>query len=226
MKILTALPLIVSCLLPCCSAAQGAVVGEKYQAPASRRVPQFELVDGTLLDGVQELAKLQLVHLGIEEILQNKFSDPPIATPRFSVRLSNSTVGDILDALCQYDGRYAWSADGASLNVYPRARMEDPSYMLNRHLIRITVEAIPDPDKALLFLDRQLPSPREHFGYIAVGGDDRYPSPWTASFENMTVRQFINRVAEHMGAQSTWILQGSNDEKLFSFHTGAFGLIR
>jgi hypothetical protein len=222
MKNPTVLVLALIYVVSLSSAAQDKARADGDRVAESRRVSQFELVDGTLVDGLRKLVELEHLHLGIEKILRNKFSDPPIADPRFSVRLVDVTVGDILDAMCQYDHRYAWSADGASLNIYPRAAVEDPSYFLNRNLTRIAVEGIPDPDAALVFLDRELPPPREHFSYIQVGGDVRYEKPWTTSFENLTVRQFINRVAEHMGAQSTWIVQGSKDEMLFTFLRGVF----
>ena len=58
------------------------------------------------------------------------------------------------------------------------------------------------PEAALAFLDRQLPSPREQLAYAGAGGDSHYTAPWTQSYEDIRVRQFINRVSEHMGSHT------------------------
>jgi hypothetical protein len=42
------------------------------------------------------------------------------------------------------------------------------------------------------------------------------------SFEHLAVRQFVNRLAEHMGSQSSWIWQGGRDERMFTFQKGGF----
>ena len=187
----------------------------------AERISRFELVDETFMDGVTKLTRLELpLNLGIERALRRKYSDLPHDEARFSLHLANATVKDVLDSLCAHDGRYTWSTDGDSINIYPRSTVGNGLYFLNRQVARITLNAIPDPDEALTSLDKQLPPPREAFGYVQVGGDISYPKPWTVTFEHLTVRQFINRVAEHLGPRSVWIFQGSNDQRFFTFHRG------
>ena len=180
-------------------------------------VARFDLTDSTLIEGLSKLSSESIpgVHLGIEEILRAEWSDPPDQSVRFSLSLKNRTVRDIIDTLCQFDSRYTWSTDGSSINVYPREIIGDSSYLLNRELEQITLKNIPNPYQALTPLARLLP--REQLGYAGVGGDPSYPEPWSAVFNHLTVRQFMNRISEHMGARGGWIWSGSNDQRFFFF---------
>jgi hypothetical protein len=187
-----------------------------------QRVLHFEMIEAALIDGIAELSSNSIpkLHLGIEEISREKLSDPRERSIRFSLRLENKTVKEILDTLCQFDARYAWSTDGDSINVYPRSGVDDNSNLLNLRLEHISLENIPDPDQALTPLARQFPT--QQIGYIQMGGDNTYSKPWTVSLEHLTVRQFVNRIAEHMGSQTSWIWQGGKDARMFTFLKGGF----
>ena len=113
----------------------------------------------------------------------------------FSVRLEKNTVRQILDALCQADARYTWSSDGASINIYPRATISDASYLLNRRLKSISLTDVSEPGEALTPLAQQVRD--DQIGYSQAGAGIIYPSPWTVTFQDLTVRRLINRVAEH-----------------------------
>jgi hypothetical protein len=202
--------------MPHCVAAQNQPPVESPQKLINQAVTQFDLDDGTLRDGVERLAREQTGNFGLEEVLKEKYSDPPILNPRFSIHLTNATVKDVLDRLCQHDPKYVWSSNGHSINIYPRSTVDDSAYLLNRNVPRVTLQNTPGPDKALFALDEQLPLPKEQFGYIQAGGDNTYESPWSASFENITVRQFVNRITENVGPSTIWVFQGSKQERLFS----------
>jgi hypothetical protein len=60
--------------------------------------------------------------------------------------MEDKSVRQILNALCDSDPRYTWSEDAASINVYPLAAKQDPSYLLDLRIDRIAVANIPDPD--------------------------------------------------------------------------------
>jgi hypothetical protein len=201
-------------------ALQSAAVAKN--PPLDRPVQFFELKDGSLVDALAELSSNSIVglHLGIEEIVREKLSDPRDKSVRFSLHLENKTVREILDTICQLDIRYTWSTDGSSIDVYPRASIDDPLDLLNLRLEKIMISNIPDPDQALTPLARQLP--REQVGYIQMGGENAYTEPWTATFEHLTVRQFINRIAEHAGSRSSWVWQGGKDSRMFTFLKGGF----
>jgi hypothetical protein len=185
------------------------------------RIPRFDVEDGTLLDGIAELSSEPIeLHLGFEEIIRGRINDDRrTLSPHFSLHLQNSTVGEILEALCASDTRYTWLVDGLSINIYPTG--EGPAYLPNRKLGRISLMNVPDPDQALTPLSRLLPN--EQIGYFGPGlGDNQYAQPWTVAFEQVTVRQFANRLAEHMGARTSWVWAGGSDERMFTFVKGAF----
>ena len=191
--------------------------------PLNYRVGHFDLKDAILRDGIAELGSNSIdgLHLGLEEVPRDKIEqDPRPLSAHFSLHLDGSTVKEILDALCGSDSRYTWSVDGVSINIYPRSTIADPGYLLNLRLEKVALDRVPDPDQALSALSRRYPN--EQIGYMQAGGDISYVEPWTVSFEHLAVRQFVNRLAEHMGSQSSWIWQGGRDERMFTFQKGGF----
>jgi hypothetical protein len=188
------------------------------------KVAHFDVDDAILRDGLSELSSKNLkgLHLGFEEILRDKIQDEVRAqSPRFSLHLQEKTVREVLDELCRLDIRYAWSQNGATINVYPRATADDTSYLLNLLIDKIVVSDISNPDQALTPLSKKFPD--QYVGYFPPGlGNDTYAEPWTATFEGLTVRQFIDRLAEHMGPETSWVWQGGKDERMFTFVKGGF----
>ncbi len=200
--------------------------GEDADARVKQSLKQtlrhFGVKAASFRDGVSRLSSMPVVtlHLGFEEIFRPKFEELD-RTILFSLSLENSTVNDVLDALCTSDSRYTWSTDGSSINIYPRATIGDPKYLPNLRLARIAIANVSDPYRVLDPLMGLLPG--EQLGYMHLGpGDTSYAEPWTVAFEHVTVRQLMNRVAEHMGPRSSWILQGTAQDRFFSFEKGAF----
>jgi hypothetical protein len=124
-----------------------------------RVVQRFDITDGSILDGIAVLSSspIEGLHMGLEEVIRNKLPDPEDRSVLFSLHLENKTVREILDALCRSDTRYMWAPDGQSINLYPRASVTEPSYLLNVSLAEITLSDVPDPNQALTPLHRQLP---------------------------------------------------------------------
>ncbi len=192
--------------------------------PLDVRLDHFDVTDAILRDGLSELSMKNVkgLHLGFEEIIRDKIQDDPRAqSPHFSLHLQGKAVREVLDELCRSDMRYTWSEDGFTTNVYPRATADDPSYLLNLFIDKLVVSNIPDPDQALTPLSKLFPE--QQVGYSGPGlGDNTYSEPWTAVFGRLTVRQFIDRLAEHMGPQTSWVWQGGKDERMFTFLKGGF----
>lgn len=223
----------VAALLFFALVAQAPVSGHSQsgpQGPKTAKSPldvvigRFDVVDAILRDGLSELSLKNVdgLHLGFEEIIRDKIDDNPrrLAT-HFSLHLEDKSVRQIIDALCQFDSRYTWLQDGASINVYPTAAQSDPSYLLNLRIEHIGLNDIPDPDQALTPLSSLFPY--EQIGYFGPGlGDNTYTERWTAAFERLTVRQFINRIAEHMGPRTSWVWEGGRQERMFTFLKGGF----
>ena len=201
-----------------CGYGQTTQTGNENQRSASSpnyRVAHFEVTDSTLIEALSKLSLEPIagLHLGIEEILRERFSDGLDRSIRFSLTLENTTVTDIVETLCQFDSRYTWSTDGASINVFPRETIGNSSYLLNRDLEEIMLDKIADPSEVLTPLAKLLPG--EQLGYAGIGGGSSYPEPWSKSFKQLTVRQLMNRISEHIGQQGGWIWSGSKDDRFF-----------
>jgi hypothetical protein len=197
--------------------------GGPARSPLEATISRFDVKDAVLRDGLSELSLKNIddLHLGFEEIIRERIQDDPrVQSPHFSLHLRGKTVREVMDALCSSDPRYTWSIDGTSINVYPKAAAGDPAYLFNHVLQQILVSGIPNPDQALTPLAALLP--REQIGYAGIGDDPEYAKPWTATFEHLTVRQFINRIAEHLGPRTSWTWQGTRGGRMFTFHEGGF----
>ena len=201
-------------------APQGTVAPETF--PLDQKMRSFEITNATFPHTVAELSRGSLgrLHLGIEQIIGERRSDPTAQGVRFSLRLEDKTEREPLDTLCALDSRYAWTTDGASINIYPRATVSDSTYLFNLQIERITLTDATDPYAALGALLRL--HPEQQIGYAQIGGDPSYAEPWTVTFEHLTVRQLINRVAEHMGPQSSWTWRGIKGERMFAFFKGGY----
>lgn len=142
-----------------------------------------------------------------------------------TLHLTATTVREALDATCHSDARYTWSTDDTFVNVYPIKTISDASYLMNRKLTKLDLKELTDIQQGLLAIVNQLPPPREQvaIAQIGIGVDDTYPPQrWTTSYENLTVRQAINRLVRHMGERSFWVFTGSADFRAFAFNKKGF----
>jgi hypothetical protein len=188
----------------------------------SDKVADFDIKNATLVEALSKLSLQPIagLHLGIEEIIRDKGSEVADRSVRFSLTLRDVNVRDILDTLCKSDNRYTWSADGSSVNVYPREIIGNSSYLRNRELDSIALENINRPADALNTLTRLLPG--EQLGVAQAGPYNGYPEPWSTSFSHLTVRQLMNRLSEHDGPRGGWIWSGSVGQRFFAYFERSF----
>jgi hypothetical protein len=187
------------------------------------KIPEFKMHNETLLDGLWRLVRIPApFRFGFEDLLKNRVMDPDIPGLGLNVTLTNKTYREILDALCQADPRFTWTVDEETVDVFPRAAVNDHSYLLNRKMAKFELKGATGVDDGLLAIVHQLPGPREQIAHVQMSGDDRYPpQPWTASFQDLTVRQVVNRLAAHGGACGVWTFGGSLDFRRFAFFNSA-----
>jgi len=219
----TCLSALLSASIPGQTVERGKTsAAEARPSPLEQEVQHYVLTDRSLIDGLAELSQSAGVrlNLGIEEILRERLQSPRDRSAKISLHLEHASLRDILNALCDSDPRYAWSTDGFSINVYPRARADDKSDLLNFQIQRIELNAVPDPDQALTPLSKLFPG--EQVGYMQFGGDNSYSEPWTVAFEHLTVRQLMDRITEHIGPHAMWSWQGGKDGRMFTFLRGGF----
>ncbi len=193
-------------------------------SPLQTTIAHFDVEHAIFREAISELTlkNVEGLHIGFEEIIrQNIQDDPRQLGHEFSLHLQGKSVRDVLEALCNSDARYTWSQDAGSINIYPRATRSDHSYLFNLQIERIDLNDIPDPNQALTPLSKLFPD--QQIGYFGAGlAEFSYDRPWSASFARLTVRQFINRVSEHMGPRTSWVWQGGQDERMFTFLKGGF----
>lgn len=183
------------------------------------KIPEFELRNETLSDALWRLARGPAPFaFGFENVLKTKLKDPEVPERRLRLRLKDKTIREILDSLCQADTRFTWSIDGTTVNVFPMTTVGRPSYLLNRRIEKFELKNATDVQQGLLAIVRQLPPPMEQVANAQVGGGDPYPpEPWTVTFNDMTVRQVVNRLALHGGPCAVWIFGGAEDFRSFGF---------
>jgi hypothetical protein len=187
-------------------------------------ISAFNLNDETIEVGLKRLASGSAAFaMGFEHELKSKQTDPPIPNPRLTLHLTATTVRGALDAMCHADGRYTWSTDDTFINVYPIKTVNLGSYLMNRRLTKLDLKELTDIQQGLWAIANQLPPPREQVAIAQIGGDDTYPAePWTTRYENLTVRQAINRLVRHMGERASWAFTGSTDFRAFAFNKQGF----
>jgi hypothetical protein len=219
MKMASCLAVLLSLIAANSYGQTNVVVSDGFSTtPAlSNKVAHFDVADVTLLDALSKLSfePIAGLHLGIEEIIRDKGSEPPDRSVRFSLNLHDVAVGDILDTLCKSDDRYTWSTDGSFVNVYPRQIIGNSSYLLNRKVGSIALKNINGPSDALTPLMKLLPG--EQLGYAGIGVNNDYPEPWSAVFNNLTVRQLMNRLSEHNGPRGGWVWSGFKGQRFFAY---------
>ena len=184
------------------------------------RVPKFEMQDGTLFGGVARLsAEPTQLSFALEYILSAHPHDPPMPEVPFTIKMENRTFREVLDALCSFDGRYTWSLDGTTVNVYPKATVGDGSYLMNRRLLKLELRGVSAAEDAMFAAVAQLPPPFEQIAFAQAGGNTSFPAPWTSTFENLTLRQALNLIARNIAPSGGWVLSGSREFRTVGFHT-------
>jgi hypothetical protein len=193
------------------------------QPVLNERVARFEVIDRTMVESVAQFSSERLpLNLGFEAVLKKKTSDPA-TDPRFTLKLEDKTVREILDALCAMDNRYTWSSDPSGVNMFPRATIGDATYFLNRQIDQLDISSASDPYDALTPLVRLFPA--EQLAYAHLGGSVNFSQPWTATFKQLTVREFMNRLATHLGPSAGWTFYGADDGRWFNFHKGPYSVL-
>ena len=199
-----------------------------HTQPLQTTIERIDITDAIFRDGISELSlqNIKGLHIGFEEVIRQEIQqDPRTVSPHFDIHLQRKTVREILDTLCEADPRYTWSQDGPTVNIYPREVIDDQSYLFNLRIDHIALKNIPDPDQALTPLSDKFRE--QQVGYFGPGlASNTYPEPWTTAFEAITVRQFINRIAEHIGPQTSWVWEGGKNERMFTFLKGGFHTFR
>jgi len=184
--------------------------------PLDQRIETVSLDNEYLIEG---LAKLNLQTKGVGfsiEFLPGTVNSPPPPDPRFTARINHVTVKEVLDWLCDLDPRYAWRRDGQTVNIVPRDKLNDPNYLFNRKLPKLTFADSVSADDTLQPILQ--PVSQDGESVVQLSGIGNFSKPWSATFENITVRAALNRVAENLGVGHGWMVTGNDKTRLISFY--------
>jgi len=195
-------------------------LAHRFQAPSQlgplgQKVQLFQLTDETIFDGLARLDQSYGIPISIEGILPDEGT---VTNPKFRAKIENETLADALSWLCSLDPRYRWTLDGTMVNFFPAAFMHDPHYLFNRQLPVLHFQDVGQSGDAAIEVIRQLGDPTEHLYFLGIGGTQAFSKPWTATFDNITVRGALNRIAAELGPTYGWQIGGTTKSKLIMFH--------
>lgn len=202
----------------------GSIAGLRGQASATKATKEdpfnqvvqvAELKDETIFDEIARLNQAFDVSISIEGILP---ATGTVANPKFTARIENQTVLDVLTWLCALDTRYTWARDGNMANLFPRAFLNDKNYFFNRLLAEVHFKEIRDSGVAAMEVAHQLGDPNENLYFLGIGGTQGFAKPWTAAFHNITVRQALNHIAQQLGPTYGWQIGGTANQRMIMFH--------
>ncbi len=145
------LAVILGLPTPRSSAQQTAIEIDSQNKFLESKVPEFELHNETLLDGLWKLARGPIdFGFGFEKVLKSNLSEPEIPDPHLNIKMRDKPLKEILTALCEADPRYMWSNDGTTVNFYPRAIVNAAAYLLNRRFQKFELKNATDAQDGLL----------------------------------------------------------------------------
>jgi len=98
----------------------------------------------------------------------------------------------------------------------PREKLNDPKYIFNRRLSKLTFADSASADDTLRTIFQPVSDDGE--SVIQLSAIGKFPKPWSATFESITVRDALNRVAENLGPGHGWMATGNEKTRLISFY--------
>lgn len=211
---------LVLCSAALSQTANQASPHDSKESSLELSVPALELRNETIFDGVAKLSHFASLAVSEEIILKPKLKDKPVPEFRFTAEIHNRTVRESLDWLTHLDNRYAWSTDGKTVNIFPRATLGDPDYLMNKEVEHIEYHEVMAPETAMFKALKSLGGSHEQLAFMATGGNTNYSVPLTNVFSHVSFRDLLNALARQIGPGYGWTLGGSRDFRIVTFHSG------
>lgn len=195
--------------------------------PFQRIVPTIVLSHQTMFEAFAKLYAATGIVVSVERVLApaNRIDATDVlddrTDPRFTATIASGDATKVLDEICALDGRYAWSRDGNMANVYPWATVSNPDYLFNRRIPIFQLTGQKNPGTAAVDAVAGLPGAGAQsvppLVVVGVGAFD-FAQPWTIAFRDITVRQAINRIAQHLCTTCGWQLVGTKEPPTLMFY--------
>jgi X-X-X-Leu-X-X-Gly heptad repeat protein len=132
--------------------------------------------------------------------------------------MARKRLPEVLDWLCQMDGRYTWGFDGTMINIYPLSRKDDSKYLFNLRIPLLTV--VNEKDGAVILYSglKQLGSGSQQLAFLQIGTGREFPKPVTAHFKNISVRELLNLIGANLEPKLGWEILGTERFRYVTFH--------
>lgn len=176
-------------------------------------IQELSLKNQYFMDGI---VKLDTLASGLGFSLEYILPPPqaPLPTdPKFTDKITGVTLAEALDWLCRLDPRYTWSRDGTTINIFPRASLEGENYYFTRKLSHLVFRDERNAYDAIEKVLTPISSPKE--AVIKYTGVRDYQTPLSATFTNITVREALNRLIQHLSPTEGWMVTGNQEVMLF-----------
>jgi hypothetical protein len=185
------------------------------EAPADllqQSIEELTLKNQYFMDGIVKLDTLASgLGFSVEYILPPPHAPRP-TDPKFTDKITGVTLAEALDWLCRLDPRYTWSRDGTTINIFPRASQEEKNYYFTRKLSNLAFRNERNAYDGLPKVLTPISSPKE--AVITLGGVRDFQTPLTATFTNITVREALNRLIQHLSPTEGWMVTGNQEVML------------
>lgn len=181
-----------------------------------QRIQEFSLKNQYFLEGVANLNSLASgLGFSVELILPPP-EVPQLTNPRFTATTSGVTLAEALDWLCTLEPQYTWSRDGTTINIFPRATVEEKNYYFTRKLSDLVFREERNAYDAVEKVFKPVSTPKE--AVIQWTGVRDYQTPYSATFKDITVREALNRLVQHVAPTEGWMVFGNRETMLLTMY--------
>ncbi len=192
---------------------QGSKPNEATADLLQQPIHELSLKNQYFMDGIVKLDTLASGFGFSVEIILPPPQAPQPTNPRFTARTSGVTLAEALDWLCTVDPRYTWSRDGTTINIFPQTSLEEKNYYFTRRLSHLVFRDERNAFDALPKVLTPISSPKE--AVLTLKGVRDYQIPLSATLTNITVREALNRLRQHLSPTEGWMVTGNQEVMLF-----------
>lgn len=196
---------------------------DEVKDPFDQIVGRLDLKDETIFHAVGKLNQAFEVAFSLEMPLTPVGVGRLPDDPQFSAHIEGRTLREVLTWLCDLDPRFTWLRDENTVAVFPRAIQNDRAYLLNLMVPEMTFTKEKEPGDAALRViaglnaTRPARDPRLQLAVLNIG-NLIYSQPFSGTYRSLTIRQILNRIAQHLGPTHGWVFTGTDEFNLLQFH--------
>jgi hypothetical protein len=177
----------------------------------------IQLDNQTIVDGIALLSQSTHVPFAVELPLGRSMSEPAPSLQKIKTVLGPMSLRETMDRLCQLDSTFAWKQIGDTANVFPRALENDARYFPNLKISNLTFDASTDAEQAVFTVAAAAHGDNQ-IAVLQTGISINFARPWTASFQNISVREALDKIARQLGPTYGWQFGGSAEFRVITFH--------